>query len=78
LVHLKDVAPITPGTDPVAGPCSVPYGEGVIPVEAILATLRAAGFDGLACVELGQVAPGDDELALVEGGVEWLRARGSL
>jgi sugar phosphate isomerase/epimerase len=77
MVHLKDVEPITPDTDPVAGPCSVPYGEGVIPVEGILATLRDAGFDGLACVELGQVASGDDELALVAGGVAWLRALGS-
>jgi 3-oxoisoapionate decarboxylase len=75
MVHLKDVEPITPETDPVAGPCSVPYGEGVIPVETILATLLAAGFDGLVCVELGQLAPGDDELALVESGVAWLRAR---
>jgi sugar phosphate isomerase/epimerase len=78
MVHLKDVEPITPETDPVTGPCSVPYGEGVIPVGAILQTLRDAGFDGLACVELGQVAPDGDELALVEDGVEWLRARGSL
>jgi sugar phosphate isomerase/epimerase len=74
MVHLKDVEPITPATDPVAGPCSVPYGEGVIPVEAILATLRNAGFAGLACVELGQLAQDADERALVESAVAWLRA----
>jgi sugar phosphate isomerase/epimerase len=73
MVHLKDVEVITPATDPVAGPASVAYGDGVIPIEAVLAALRAAGFDGLACVELGQLRPDADEIALVESGVAWLR-----
>jgi sugar phosphate isomerase/epimerase len=74
MVHLKDVEPLTPGLDPIAGPRSVPYGEGVIQVGAILSTLRAAGLDGLVCVELGQLGPGAHEAALVRDGVAWLRA----
>jgi len=77
MVHLKDVEPLDGVTDPVAGPCSVPYGEGVVPVAKVLETLAEAGFDGLACVEIGQLAPGSDELELVERCVGWLRAYGS-
>ena len=64
--------PITADTDPVAGPRSVPYGTGAVPVEAVLDAL--GGFDGLVCVELGQLGPGDDECALVAASVAWLRA----
>jgi len=75
MVHLKDVEPLTPGLDPVAGPASVPYGEGAVPVDEILATLARSGFDGLVCVELGQLGADADELAMVAAGVAWLRAR---
>lgn len=71
MVHLKDVEPLERVADPVAGPCSVPYGTGVIDVDGVLATL--SGRDVLVCVELGQLAPGSDEIALVENGVAWLR-----
>jgi sugar phosphate isomerase/epimerase len=71
MVHLKDVEPLDRVADPVAGPCSVPYGEGVVPVREILAVLD--DFAGLVCVELGQLPPGADELELVESGVAWLR-----
>jgi sugar phosphate isomerase/epimerase len=73
MVHLKDVEPIGPGIDPVAGPCSVPYGEGAIPVASVLATLESSGFGGLVCVELGQLGPDADELELVARSVAWLR-----
>jgi 3-oxoisoapionate decarboxylase len=73
MVHLKDVEPLDRVVDPVAGPCSVAYGEGVVAIEEILTTLREAGFDGLACVEIAQLAPGSDPLQLVESCVEWLR-----
>ena len=73
MVHLKDVEPLAPGMDPVAGPRSVPYGEGAIPVAAVLATLATSGFDGLVCVELGQLGADADELAMVADGVAWLR-----
>jgi sugar phosphate isomerase/epimerase len=73
LVHLKDVEPAEPAADPVAGPRSVPYGEGVVPLGGVLRALEDAGFTGLVCVELGQLAPGADEVALVEASVAWLR-----
>ena len=74
LVHLKDVEPPDPAADPVAGPRSVPYGEGVVPLGEVLSDARARpASTGLVCVELGQLAPGADELALVEASVAWLR-----
>jgi 3-oxoisoapionate decarboxylase len=75
MVHLKDVEAIESAADPVAGPRSVPYGEGIIPVEAVLSTLAAAGFGGLVCVEIAQLGPGVDERALAATCVRWLRAR---
>ncbi len=73
MVHLKDVEPLEHVTDLVAGPCSVPFGEGVIPIAGVLAELERAGFGGLVCVELGQIAPGQDEIEIVEASVDWLR-----
>lgn len=77
MVHLKDCEPLTPDLDPVAGPCSVVYGEGVVPVAAILDVLWDSGFQGLVCVEIGQVAAGADEQSLVESCVSWLRGYAS-
>jgi len=71
MVHLKDVA--ADWNDPVAGPRSVPYGEGVVAVRDVLGVYRAVDLDPLICVELGQLAPGADELELVEQCVAWLR-----
>jgi sugar phosphate isomerase/epimerase len=73
LVHLKDVEAMTPATDPVAGPCSVPFGDGAVPLGDVLARLERAGFAGLVCVEIGQLAGGMDELALIERSVAWLQ-----
>ncbi len=75
MVHLKDVEAVTPGTDPVAGPRSVRYGTGVVPIDGVLEVLAAAGYDGLVCVEIAQLGPGDDERALVADSVAWLRDR---
>lgn len=76
VVHLKDVESPAGVTDPVAGPCSVPYGEGVIPLDEVLAALTAPIAAGApVCVEIAQLRPSDDELELVESGVRWLRAR---
>jgi sugar phosphate isomerase/epimerase len=72
MVHLKDCGPVE-GTDPVTGPVSVPFGDGMVPLTAVLDELRSAGFAGLACVEVGQVGPRHpDERALVASGVRWL------
>jgi 3-oxoisoapionate decarboxylase len=73
MVHLKDVESLDHVTDPIAGPCSVPFGEGVIPIAGVLEELDGAGFAGLVCVELGQIARGQDELELVAASVAWLQ-----
>jgi sugar phosphate isomerase/epimerase len=75
LVHLKDIEPVARQIDHVSGPCSVAYGTGIVPLEETLDVLRQAGFDGPVCVELGQIAPGDDEIALVELCLAWLCRR---
>jgi sugar phosphate isomerase/epimerase len=69
VLHVKECA--AGWDDPVAGPVSVAPGEGVIPLDEILAACPTA----LACAELGQLGPGADELALVEATVEYIRAR---
>jgi sugar phosphate isomerase/epimerase len=71
MVHLKDVAPVATERDATTGPVSVAYGAGVVPLDAVL-----AGFDGSLFLELGQIAPGDDEHALLASGLAWLTARG--
>ena len=69
ILHLKDC--LGSWEDPVAGPVSVPLGEGVIPVDEVL----DACPDALACIELGQLSPNDAERALVAAYVEYLRSR---
>ena len=69
ILHLKDC--VGSWDDPVAGPVSVPLGEGVIPVDEVL----DACPDALACIELGQLSPDANERALVEMYVDYLRAR---
>lgn len=71
MIHLKD-AELT-AADPVAGPVSLPYGSGKLPLEAALRALAepiAAGAP--VCLEIGQVRPGDDEVRLLESGMRWL------
>jgi sugar phosphate isomerase/epimerase len=75
MLHLKDVEAVRPDVDPVAGPRSVRYGTGVVPLEAVLDALAADRFDGLVCVEIAQLGPGDDERELVADSVAWLRRR---
>jgi len=71
MVHLKDTDGVV--ADPVAGPVSVPYGSGVVPLKEALAALGGAiRREAPVCVEIGQVGPEDDELELVASGVEWL------
>jgi sugar phosphate isomerase/epimerase len=75
MVHLRDVESLDTVLDPVAGPKSVPYGTGVVPLDAVLDVLEGARFEGLVCVELGQLAPDDDERDLIASCVQWLRLR---
>jgi sugar phosphate isomerase/epimerase len=77
MIHLKDVdgAPY----DVAAGPRSVAYGTGVIPVGDIVTALGDAGFDGHVLVELGYLGPGAvDEETFVERCFDWLIGRRSM
>lgn len=67
VIHLKDCA--GSWDDPAAGPFSVPPGDGVIPLEAVL----AACPDALASIELGQLPADADEFLLVAAYVDYLR-----
>lgn len=71
MLHLKDCeAP----DGSVTGPRSVPYGHGIVPLEAVLEAVRLT--DPLTCVELGHLGPGPvDERGLVADGVAWLQAQ---
>jgi sugar phosphate isomerase/epimerase len=69
ILHLKDCS--GSWDDPVAGPVSVPLGEGVIPVDEVLDACPNA----LACIELGQLSPTAAERALVGTYIGYLRSR---
>lgn len=73
LVQLKDhVAgdPTIPG-----GPVCTALGEGIAPLDDVVAVLADAGFEGPVCVELASLGPGaHDELAIIERSVDWLRS----
>lgn len=69
IVHVKDCA--GSWDDPVAGPISVPPGDGVIPLDAVLDACPRA----LACIELGQLPVTADERLLVGAYAEYLRPR---
>jgi sugar phosphate isomerase/epimerase len=70
MLHLKDCEQ---ADGSLVGPRSVPYGRGVVPLEAVLEAVRAT--DPLVCVELGHLGAGPvDERALVADGVGWLRS----
>lgn len=76
MVHLKDIESPAAAADPIAGPSCVPFGTGIVPLEEVLTALAepvAAGAP--VCVEISQVRPGDDELALVVEAIRWLRQR---
>ncbi len=75
MVHLKDIAAVAGARDVVTGPVSVPFGEGIVPIGEVLRALDAPIRAGAAvCVELGQIAPGDDERVLIDRSLQWLRA----
>ena len=72
LVQLKDHLPGDPTV--AGGPVCTALGEGVAPLDDLLAILHGAGFTGPVCVELASLGGGEvDELALVERSVAWLR-----
>ena len=74
MVHVKDIEPVERAENPVAGPASVPFGSGVVPLARVLDAVAGQVDAGApVCVEVGQVRPGDDELELIADGVAWLR-----
>lgn len=74
LVQLKD-HPVTPDPAQPGGPLSTALGEGVAPLDEVIAILAAAGYNGAVCVELASLGGEDvDELAMIERSVGWLRA----
>ena len=74
LVQLKD-HPVEPNPRREGGARSVALGEGVAPLDEVVAILAAAGYDGVVCVELASLGGEDvDELAMIERSVGWLRA----
>lgn len=74
MVHLRDMGPADASLHSVAGPCAVDFDAGTLPLRAILDVFDVAGVQGLVSVQLGQLAVDDDERAMVEAGVAWLRA----
>ena len=73
MVHVKDLdlhsgVPGNP-TDRWPG---VPLGCGDLDVAGAVAVLDNAGFDGLACVEVADMAPGWSEHDIVAQSVDWL------
>jgi sugar phosphate isomerase/epimerase len=71
MLHLKDCEE---PDGSATGPRSVSYGQGVVPLEAVLEAVALS--DPLACVELGHLGGGPvDERGLVADGAAWLRAR---
>ena len=74
LVQLKD-HPVEPDPRREGGARSVALGEGVAPLDELIAILAAAGYDGAVCVELASLGGEDvDELAMIERSVGWLRS----
>ncbi len=53
-------------------PCCA-LGDGDLDLDGALGELRAAGFDGLACVEVATLPVGSNEDELVARSVDWLR-----
>lgn len=72
LVQLKDHRPGDPTT--WGGPVCTALGEGSADLEAMIAILDEAGFNGPVCVELASLGGGEvNELAMIERSVAWLR-----
>ena len=74
LMQMKDHAPTEDFTQ-LGGAVTTALGEGVAPLDELVAILDEAGFDGPIAVELASLGPGDvDEMAMVARSVDWLRA----
>jgi sugar phosphate isomerase/epimerase len=75
MLHLKDVEPLDRQLSHVSGPCSVPFGEGVVDLEGVLRALHGPITRGApVCLELGQLPDSADEDLLLRSGIDWLRS----
>ena len=76
MVHLKDIDLAASDWGNPGGwwPCTA-LGEGDLDLIGTLDVLDAAGFDGLACVEIASVPPGGDERDIVRRSLAWLNDR---
>ena len=73
--HVKDVAPQPGAEGSFASWPSVPLGQGVVDVDAVVRELARTGYDGLLAVEIDYLHPrfGTDEAAAVRQSLERLR-----
>ena len=73
--HVKDVAPQPGAEGSFASWPSVPLGQGVVDVDAVVRELARTGYDGLLAVEIDYLHPrfGTDEAAAVRRSLERLR-----
>ena len=74
MLHVKDLLRADADFGNPGGwwPCCA-LGEGDLDLDGALAELRAAHFDGLACVEIGTLPDGSNEDDVVARSVAWLR-----
>jgi sugar phosphate isomerase/epimerase len=73
MVHLKDIEPVENAASVVAGPCSVPFGEGIVPLLELVRLVAGSVAQPTLFVELGQLRPDTDERELLAQCVDWLR-----
>ena len=73
MLHVKDLLLAEADFGDPGGwwPCCA-LGEGDLDLKGALGELRAGGFDGLACVEVGTLPAGSNEDELVARSVNWL------
>ncbi|MFC7737596.1 sugar phosphate isomerase/epimerase family protein [Roseomonas sp. GCM10028921] len=73
--HLKDVAPLAGAEDAFTSWPSVPLGQGVVDIPAVLRLLQKAGYQGLLAVEIDYLHPrvGMDEQAALGASMQVLR-----
>ena len=74
MVHVKDLDLSEADFGNPGGwwPCTS-LGRGDLDLDGVLAELRSAGFNGLACVELATLPPGSEEDSMLVDSVTWLR-----
>ena len=74
MLHVKDlILDNAPIGNPGGVWLSPPLGEGDLDINGCISQLMDEGFQGMACVELGSVPPGCNEVEMVKKGIDWLR-----